>query len=295
MPNQRKTLKRSFSLGRLLRPRRNRRVRPKEPAKPRDPLDWGAIKGRARAAGLVAAKGLVVLAVLAAAGAGGYWGYRQVSTSTTFYVKTIEIDGARRAPNVDLLRLVKTAVGQGIFSLDLDQVCRAIRVHPWVKSAEASRELPATIRIRVTEHTPRALLLLGHLYLVNSDGAVFKRAEPGDHRSLPVITGLTRLDYINNPGAARPLLRRALTALDRYQATVRPPLGEINIGEGDSITLFLRRGGTALRFGAEVNDRKLQKLDTVWAALGPDARRLRVVHLDGTKRHDRVTVRLSTN
>ncbi len=91
-------------------------------------------------------------------------------------------------------------------------------------------------------------------------------------------------------------MKRALEALKRYyDGAPRPPLSEVAVGERDQLTLFLRQGGVALRLGASASDARLKRFDRVWAALGPDTQRVRVVYLDNEIRADRVTVRFGTS
>jgi cell division septal protein FtsQ len=109
---------------------------------------------------------------------------------------------------------------------------------------------------------------------------------------MPVITGISRMGYLNHPRKAHARIARALEALDRYYDKVRPKLSEVHIGKRDEISLYLQRGGVALRMGDEVTDERLRKMDAVWAALGPEMRRARAVFLDNVARKDRVTVRM---
>jgi cell division protein FtsQ len=146
--------------------------------------------------------------------------------------------------------------------------------------------------IEITEQKASALLLMGHLYLVNSEGHIFKRAELAETEGLPIITGLERIDYLNDQEHARQKIIRALTAIQQYNVKPRPQLSEINIGEREEITFYLRHG-QAVRLGTKITDEKLQKFDTVWTALGTDASRTRLVFLDHEVRSDRVIVRMN--
>jgi len=47
-----------------------------------------------------------------------------------------------------------------------------------------------------------------------------------------------------------------------------------------------------VRVGTELTEERMEKMDAVWAALGPDVRRARVLYLDNVARKDRVTVRM---
>ena len=293
MGNRRKTIKRGFTIRRLFGTRRNRRLESRSEA-PVEPRDWHALGSSLLSLGLFAARVTAVVLVLLCAGAGGYLAYDRVKGSSTFMVQKVTVQGARRARPADLQRLAAMVTGRHIFSVDLAAARRAVETHAWVKSARVYRDYPNTVAVVVTEHQPKALLLIGHLYLVSSDGKIFKKASPEEAHRLPVITGISRLDHINKPQVTRPRLRRALGALDRYRSMHRPPLSEVNIGQRGDITLFLRRNGVALRFGDEVSLQRLTRLDAVWAALGPETRRVRVVFLDNEVRTDRVTVRMGS-
>lgn len=293
MANKRKTITRSFSLRRLLGSRQNRRLQAKE-GQERQPLDWRAAGNSALSASLFAARVSAVALVLFAAGVVGYMAYDRLMGSSQFMVQKIRVEGTRRGRSVHIQRLAAKVTGRHIFSVDLHAARRAVMAHPWVKDARVYREYPDTVAVEVTEHQAKALLLIGHLYLVDPDGKVFKKAGPEEADKMPVITGISRLAYINQPADARPLLTSALEALDRYRSMHRPPLSEVNVGPRGAITLYLRRNGVALQFGQEVSNDRLRKLDAVWAALGPETKRVRIVFLDNEMRNDRVTVRMGS-
>jgi len=226
--NRRKKLERGWSPLAFLRSPRNRRVRPRPPAAtsttatataaaaaqaprpPRSPVDVKALLRRVGRVSLRVARVALVVVALAGIGFGGLLAYRRVMNGNTFTVRSLQIEGARRAPRHELVRLVQSVVGRNIFAVDLAAASRAVKSHPWVRSARARRELPGRVVVEVTEHHAQALLLLGHLYLVDGEGRVFKRAAPDEVDGMAVITGLDRSDYLSNPEAARQRVLRAL-------------------------------------------------------------------------------------
>jgi len=293
--NRRRTVPRQHSLLRCFSSPRNRRVRPKAESTPRQPLDWRALLRGAGRGALLALKVVALLIVLAGLGFGGYYGYRRAMASTYFCVKTIEVRGARRASADEVTRLGESAQGRNIFTVDLRELDRLAAGQPWVKSARTRRELPDRLVVDVTERRASALLHLGYLYLVDEDGQVFTRPAVDEAEGLPTITGLDRTEYLDDPEGARQRVMRALGVMARYYAQARPALSEVHLGVRDELTLYLRRGGVAVKLGSEPSDERLSRFDAVWAALGPETSRARVVFLDDEIRADRVTVRMGSN
>jgi cell division septal protein FtsQ len=305
MPRRDPPKRSSFLFGLGPRRRQNRRLTPRPPrggspaAPSRAPRSRVPI-ARTLGDGLRYAGRCVVfvvtlfvgLALLAGAGLGGFNAYQRITGSNFFGVSTIRVLGTRRAAVEDIERQVQGLRGRNLLRVDLAEVARLVEGHAWVKQAHARRELPSTVVIEIEEHRARALLLIGHLYLVSDEGRVFKKATPEEVDGVPVITGLSRLEYLNEPRAASKKIRGALTALEQYHQVVRPPIGEVHVGELGEVTLFLRRG-TALRFGARVTPERLARLDAIWTALGPDTSRARIVFLDNETRTDRIVVRMS--
>lgn len=299
--NRRKRVPHTRGLWRLLRRAGNRRVklpeapRRGEPKPPRPPRDYRALARRLGRAARLTLKPLCVLLVAGFAALGGYWGYRHASASTYFTVQHVEIAGTQRVAAETLRQMLADLGGRGIFRVDLRRAARALEAHPWVRSVKLERRLPDAIVVRVTEQRPAAALHLGRLYLVNEAGEVFKRAEPEELAQLVVITGISRPRYLAEQAAVRAELKRALAVLDKYVGASRPPLSELNVGTDGEMTLFLRRGGAALRFGRRFDDGQLQRLDAVVAALGTELQRVRAVYLDHEVRRERVVVRMRSN
>jgi cell division protein FtsQ len=240
-------------------------------------------------------KVLLVLAVMAGCASAGYWGYRTVVKSSYFVVEQIEFAGVSHAPPEELRKLLSWVRGYSIFRLPMREAKRRIESHPWVAGVTLSRQLPRTLHVEVAEHEPVAAVLLGHLYLVNARAQVFKRASMAELEGLAIITGIERLDYLNRSPKVNRSLERALEVLERYQGKAsRPVLSEVHVGDPEAVTLFLREGGAAIRLGRKLTEHKLRQLDSVLAALGPEARRARAVYLDHEKSTDRVVVRMAS-
>src|SRR5688500_9818634 len=130
--------------------------------------------GRALRRGLPA---IVATAVICVLGAGLWLGYRFVTTSERFAIATIEVQGAARLSPDAIREALPAKPGDNIFVTDLDDLTRAVRKSPWVRTAHAHRVLPDTIVLEIREHVATAVVQMrGELYLVDEHGQPFKRA-----------------------------------------------------------------------------------------------------------------------
>jgi len=148
----------------------------------------------------------------------------------------------------------------------------------------------------VTERRAIASALMGALYLLDENGRPFKRATFDEADGLPVITGVTREQYVALRSTSEAVFREALALLAAYSdapaGAPRPRLSEIHIDPRTGFSLVLFDGAGEIRLGRGASEEKLARLDQILAATGPRGpAALATVYLDGALA-DRVTVRL---
>jgi cell division protein FtsQ len=301
MPRVRPPARRSFS---LFSRKKNRRIRI------RNPEGAEATLSRARAAMQRHWRaGLLLLLGLGAGGTAAV-GHRLLTRSPHFRLRAIRFSPTVHVSQATLEARVGMLLGANLFSLDLDQIGRDVQLEPWVKSAHARLELPATLAIDVIEREARAVVALSSLYLSDASGTPFKRASTEEAAELPVVTGLDREQYLNQPDATREQIRGALQVIDawRHDDAERPALGEIHLDRVVGMTVYSATGGIAARLGhlaivpreggqSGVIDgslrARLRRLDIVLAALRERGETPRLIYLDNRARPDRVTVKLA--
>jgi cell division protein FtsQ len=289
------------------RRRRNRRVRgsfpsltppdgvpvlPPQKARPPRPPLWK------QAGALVAAwrRPLIVIGVGAAlAGAG--WAARWYLTHARHFALTaVRVSPTRHVSAEALIARAGVPLGINLFAVDRDAVARAVSRAPWVARVHVRRELPSTLVLDVVERQAACSVALGSLYLSDADGDVFKRATPAEAAALPVVTGIGRDDYVDEPDKARTAIRQALAAVQAWRARGdRPPLGEAHVDRMGAVTLYTDRG-VGVRIGgvdATIGDR-LHRFDVVAAALQKSGEEARLIYVDNRARPDRVTVKLAS-
>ncbi|MFN7144664.1 MAG: cell division protein FtsQ/DivIB [Myxococcota bacterium] len=162
--------------------------------------------------------------------------------------RTLRIVGNERASEAQIRHLADLTPGEPLLALDLDHAAGSVGRHPWVAQVEARRVFPDTVVLHVRERQVRALVLLDQLYLVDTEGTPFRKADAAD-LDHPVITGLTLAVADAEPALARRIVHDALGILDA--ASGRAGLREHDISEvrfdaEAGYTLALRNGGEVL-------------------------------------------------
>lgn len=126
---------------------------------------------------------------------------------------------------------------------------------------------------------------------------MFKRAMPHDPLDLPVITGLPRDEWLEG-GGARARLAIAMEELELVQGHAivrRLPLQELQIDEGEGITLFLGERGMKVTFGHGDLQRKLDRLALVLDEAERRGKRVEAVRLDNRTRPEWIAARLASS
>ncbi len=283
------------------RPRVNRRSTPSAPAVPlRDRLRLARERltrhlGRLRWAANLAAKALLLAAVGAAAFGAVRLVERHVRTSPAFATAVLEVHGLSRLERQEVLSQAGLSMGRNVFDVSPEQARKQLQEHPWIESAEITRRLPGTYRIRISERRAVALLSMDDLYLVAQDGTVFKRLQDGDPFDLPVITGMDARDFGADPELRASVLMNAVSLLDDYSDVGlwrREPIAEIHVEPDLSTSLYVGADGTHVRLGKPPFRAKLRRLRQILDKLQTKKTRAAYVLLDNLRRPDRVTVRL---
>ena len=238
-------------------------------------------------------RGLGLLAALASLAWIGLQLDAWASGSPHFALRTVQVQGLHRATEHELLRLAGIAPGTNLWSLDPAAVAQAMGAHPWVRTVEVTRSLPDTLRLRVEERTPVALAALGDLYVVDGEGAPFKRVSPAEALDLPLLTGVSREAAEQDPDGTAARLREALAVADAYQhAFERPRLSEIQLGEAGFE--LVAADGVRVVLGRDDLDGQLRRLRRVREELQHRGLLASAIHLENRVRPGWVAVQVQS-
>jgi len=132
------------------------------------------------------------------------FGYDLLTQCGYFSAESVIVKGANRLSEEEILKQACVKQRMNILSVNLSMARKRLLAHSWIAEAEVSRELPATITIRIKEHEPLAILDLGRKFLIDARGEIFKERTASDPDDLPVITGLeySDLDVSTGYGAS---------------------------------------------------------------------------------------------
>lgn len=188
------------------------------------------------------------LAAIAIAAATAATGVGAAFLSPLLEVADVRVVGARHTRAAEVARIAGLDDRPNLLLLSTAAVEARAETLPWVRSATVERALPGTVRVRLVERRPAALVAAaGALWTVDERGRVLGRGR--DRRHLPVVTGARVARP--RPGArlAGEEIDHALTALRRLPARVGAALEGVVATSVERISLSLA-GGTVVRYGA---------------------------------------------
>ena len=163
--------------------------------------------------------------------------------------------------------------------------------HPWIRTVEVTRSLPDTLQLRVEARAPVALASLGDLYVVDAEGAPFKRVSPAETLDLPLLTGLTRERAEKDPAGTAIRLHEGLEVADAYQrVSERPRLSEIQLGEAGFE--LITADGVRVVLGRDDLDGQLRRLLRVRDELQHRGLAAAAIHLENRVRPGWVAVQV---
>lgn len=97
-----------------------------------------------------------IAVAVVAGGAAPWWGPRALASLAYFQVREIVVDGARYVSADTVAARLALRPGASVFD-DLDALAPRVLAHGAIASARIERELPARLRVIITERTPVAL------------------------------------------------------------------------------------------------------------------------------------------
>ena len=114
-----------------------------------------------------------------------------VLESPYFSVREIQVRGGEKFGGNEIVTMAGLKHGMNIWRIEPATIEKKVAKHPWVRRVLVRREFPRRVVIEIEERIPRAIVAMGKLYYVDSDGVVFKEVGAGESVQFPLLTGLT--------------------------------------------------------------------------------------------------------
>lgn len=292
--------------GNRRRPPASRKPNSKRPEKPKNEPKQASLFSRAKEAiqtwasqnrpllrglgiGLLGVAGVITFVLL------GQQLQRFARSAAVFSITEVAVEGNERLDALELQRIAGTVEGSNIFAVPPEEAMRRLVNHPWIKSAQVSRELPHKVHFKVEEHRPVAVLVLEKLYLVGESANLFREVSVDDPVDLPFITGVEPQRFSADASYRSSMIGESVALLHDYrQAGLwrAEPISEIHFERDGGMSLYIGADSTHVRLGRQPYRSKLRQLRDVFDRLRAQKERPAYVYLDNIRRPDRVTVRL---
>ncbi|HEX7663555.1 MAG TPA: FtsQ-type POTRA domain-containing protein [Polyangiaceae bacterium] len=247
-------------------------------------------------------RGFFGAVLVAGVALGVAWSARRwVLTSTRFAITEIEVSGAHTRSNEIVVREADIALGQNVFTADLDKARASLEKDPWLHDVQIARRLPGTIMVQVTEREAAAIVTIAaedgstDTFLASREGELFKPLEASDPADLVVVTGVTAQAVRDDREGVKRTILRALDLAADYSHTrlaARSPLEEVHVTADGSTSIVIGKSAVTLTLGAPPFRRKLDEAARVLAEVDRRGGKADAVLLDNDARPERVVVRM---
>lgn len=117
-------------------------------------------------------------------------GYDYATQTKHLALAKVEVAGNFALSDEELVAATGLTPGDNLLSLNLEEVRLRLLAHEWVKEATVTRDLPDSILIEVAEQDALVCADLGQIFIVNTEGYVFKPALAENTQRLPTVRGL---------------------------------------------------------------------------------------------------------
>jgi len=213
---------------------------------------------------------LVAIILLSAALAHGYYA---LVNAPWFRVgsEDVSIIGLKHVKADEILNSLMLPPQASLLNLKAAELAKRLETLPWLESSVIRFALPNRIVVEVAERDPLALVHVGELYLVDTDGKLISRATPDQKQNFLLVEGLSGLGLTEGsllPRATLREIKELLAALE--EAHVWLPRNSILSCRWSAETgyaLYTTRNSICIQLGWDRFAPKFQHLRRVFELL----------------------------
>ena len=181
-----------------------------------------------------------------------------------FSVREIQVRGGEKVGGDEIVAMAGLRRGMNIWRIEPGAIEKKVAKHPWVRRVLVRRDFPRRVVIEVEERAPKAIVALGQLYYVDTDGVIFKEVGAGENVNFPLLTGLRPEQLARTNPTLRGRIQEAVRLGDLMAKDSRT-LSEIHFDESGRLVVYTTAFPVALKMGWGDWDAKLKRLDRVLA------------------------------
>jgi cell division protein FtsQ len=213
---------------------------------------------------------------------------------TSLRVQRVTVEGNRIVETAEIMQLVRIQKNTQLQDIDLTAVRKDILSHHFIKDAVVERDLPATLKITITERLPLAIVNSAEILYLDEDGVVLPHSISKQLFDLPVLSGISPEialapgGTINNPDvheALQILATSKLVSKELYHL-----ISEVRLRSGGDIMLYAAEWGVPIIFGRGDIANKLVRLEAFWNDIVREKGSQRLQYVD-LRFDDQVVVR----
>ena len=200
------------------------------------------MRAHRRAVRLRVAAAFVLVAVLVAIGTSVY-------RSEAFAVRKVDVVGTNRLTAEQVRSLARIPEDSTLLRLPIAQIESNLARSAWIASADVSRDFPDTVRIRVVERVPAAVVDLGGkaLWLIDGSGTWLSKLSAETTAAPVAIRGVEGLDPVAGRRTGSETLLNALEivrqldpALSKLVRTISAPsIDKTALVTTDDVEIFV--------------------------------------------------------
>ncbi|HVT04269.1 MAG TPA: FtsQ-type POTRA domain-containing protein [Thermoanaerobaculia bacterium] len=129
---------------------------------------------------------------------GTFWLYRMTQANRRFAIRSVEVTGYVHTTKGSLDAIVAQHVGENLFRIDIAALNHQFASLPWVEQVAIEKQLPNTLRVRIRERQPVAIVAGDSLRFVDQSGVVFAPvSRDAGPAALPVISDAQTADSVS--------------------------------------------------------------------------------------------------
>jgi len=213
-----------------------------------------------------------------------YPAYISIKETVSFKPSRIEVLGTKNVPSETILSSTSIDTNLNTLGLKLQEIKSRIFKNPFVKDVEIIRSLPDTIKIKIIERDPRAILEDGRLWYLDEAGESFKEveADKGEKLDYPVLTGVPE-DSAKDGSYRSAVLKQSLGILKNLEGLKiyeNENISEINFCEIYGFSVYFGRRPVRVILGFEDMEKKIQRLKVVVSKFRDNLSLLSLIDLD---------------